>query len=236
MAGLGRRPLSPVISGRHARLPGAAGLHGVCLTTLISLVVQFGFGMILNLYVAVPSSDAHAGYVQEVTNGPFALTVHILLGVVLICAAVVLLIRAIGVGNRMMTGLAATGLAAILGAFAAGEKFLRNGQNSVSLWMAILTGVALVCYIGALNLIRVVPMQPAPGPQQPGYFAERHPDYYGSAPRPHPMFPATGPQPYSGPQVARQDPPYLNDQSMAPWPRRPYRKPPADDVRDRAPW
>ena len=48
--------------------------------------------------------------------------------------------------------LAAAGLTAIGGAFAAGEIFVRNGQSSASLAMAILTGVALLCYVGTLAL------------------------------------------------------------------------------------
>jgi hypothetical protein len=231
MTGLARRPLSSMIAGRHARLRGAAGLRGVCLTTLIALVGEFGLGEILNLYVAVPSSDAHASYVQEVANGPIALTAHILLGVVLISAAIVLLARAIGMGDWVMTGLAGTGLVAIMGAFAAGEKFLRNGQTSVSLWMAILTGVALVCYIGALNLMRVFPAQAAPRPPEPAYMAERRSDYPGSAPRPHPMFTATGPQPYSVPEARPWE-----EQAAAPPRRQPYRNQPPDEGWGRAPW
>lgn len=98
----------PTAAGRHARLHRSADLRGVCLTTLIALVAQFVVGMFLNLYVAVPSSDAHAGHVQEILNGPVSLTVHVLLGTVVICAAVLLLIRAIVGGNRTLANLAAT--------------------------------------------------------------------------------------------------------------------------------
>jgi hypothetical protein len=49
--------------------------------------------------------------------------------------------------------LAAAGLTAIGGAFASGEIFVRNGQSAASLAMALLTGVALLCYIGALTWV-----------------------------------------------------------------------------------
>jgi hypothetical protein len=75
-----------IVVGRHARLRGSGDLGSACLTALIALVVQFGLGMILNLYATVPSSDAHASLIQEVEAGPFALTIHALLGVFLIGA------------------------------------------------------------------------------------------------------------------------------------------------------
>jgi hypothetical protein len=42
------------------------------------------------------------------------------------------------------------GLTAIGGAFASGEIFVRNGKPAASLAMALLTGMAPLCYIGAL--------------------------------------------------------------------------------------
>jgi hypothetical protein len=122
----------------------------VCLVTLLALVIQYSLGMILNLYVTVPASDQHASFMQEVETAPFTLTVHVLLGLVLIGAAAVFMIRAIGTGDGLVIALAAAGLGAVLGAFAAGEAFVRDGQTSISLTMTILTGAALACYIAAL--------------------------------------------------------------------------------------
>ena len=141
-----------VAPGRHTRRPGRAGLRRVCLAALIMLVAQYGLGIFLNLYVAVPASDAHAGIFGEIATAPMALTVHALLGLALIAAAILLVVRAVSVGDRLLAVLAAAGLTAIGGAFAAGEIFVRNGQSSASLAMAILTGVALLCYVGTLAL------------------------------------------------------------------------------------
>jgi hypothetical protein len=141
-----------VAPGRHTRRPGRAGLRRVSLAALIMLVVQYGLGIFLNLYVAVPASDAHAGIFAEIATAPLALTVHALLGLALIGTAILLVVRAVGVGDRLLAMLAAAGLTAIGGAFAAGEIFLRNGQSGASLAMAILTGVALLCYVGTLAL------------------------------------------------------------------------------------
>jgi hypothetical protein len=142
-----------VVPGRHIRRAELEGVRRVSLAALIMLVVQYGLGIILNLYIAVPASDAHAGLMQEIAGGPFMLTVHALLGLTLIGAALVLLVRAVRLGEHVIAVLAAAGLTAIGGAFASGEIFVRNGQSAASLAMALLTGVALLCYIGALTWV-----------------------------------------------------------------------------------
>ena len=142
-----------VVPGRHSRRVELEGLRRISLAALIMLVVQYGLGIILNLYIAVPASDAHAGIMQEIASGPAMLTVHALLGLGLIGAALVLLVRAVRLEDRVIAVLAAAGLTAIGGAFASGEIFVRNGQSGASLAMALLTGVALLCYIGALTQV-----------------------------------------------------------------------------------
>ena len=140
-------------SGRHTRRTELEGVRQVSLAALIMLVVQYGLGIILNLYIAVPASDAHAGLTQEIANGPLMLTLHAVLGLALVGAAFVLLVRAVRLENRVIAVLAAAGLTAIGGAFASGEIFVRSGQNGASLAMALLTGVALLCYIAALTWV-----------------------------------------------------------------------------------
>ena len=142
-----------VVPGRHSRRVELEGLRRVALAALVMLVVQYGLGIILNLYIAVPASDAHAGIMQEIASGPAMLTLHALLGLGLIGAALVLLVRAVRLEDRVIAVLAAAGLTAIGGAFASGEIFVRNGQSGASLAMALLTGVALLCYIGALTQV-----------------------------------------------------------------------------------
>jgi hypothetical protein len=140
-------------SGRHTRRTELEAVRQVSLGALIMLVVQYGLGIVLNLYIAVPAADARAGLAQEIANGPLMLTLHALLGLALIVAALVLLVRAIRLEDRAVAVLAAAGLTAIGGAFATGEIFVRNGQNGASLAMALLAGVALLCYIGTLTRV-----------------------------------------------------------------------------------
>jgi hypothetical protein len=138
----------PVISPSHARALGRAGLGRACLVALIGLVIEFALGMILNLYVMIPSTDATASYLREIETAPVVLTAHALLGLLLLGTAAILLFRAITLREMALITPAAAGATAILGAFAAGEVFVKTNDSSVSLSMAILTGVALVCYIG----------------------------------------------------------------------------------------
>ena len=52
-------------------------------------------------------------------------------------------------------------MTAIGGAFGAGEIFVRNGEPGASLAMAVLTGVALLCYVGTLALATAAQWQAA---------------------------------------------------------------------------
>ena len=153
MRGLMAGGVVRVVPGRHSRRVELEGLRRISLAALIMLVVQYGLGIILNLYIAVPASDAHAGIMQEIASGPAMLTLHALLGLGLIGAGIVLLVRAVRLEDRVIAVLAAAGLTAIGGAFASGEIFVHNGQSGASLAMALLTGVALLCYIGALTQV-----------------------------------------------------------------------------------
>jgi hypothetical protein len=136
------------------------------VAALIMLVVQYGLGVFLNLYVSIPASDGHAGYFQEIANAPLALTGHALLGLGLIGTAILLLATAVGLRDRLIAVLATAGLTAIGGAFGAGEIFVKNGQSGASLAMAVLTGVALLCYVGTLVLAAAAERQEA-GPERP---------------------------------------------------------------------
>lgn len=137
----------PVISGTHARRHGLKLLRGACLVTLAAIAVQFSLGIILNLYVQVPSSDAHAGWLQEIETAPAALTLHAVLGLLLLGGAAIVAIQAIAVRHGALIAVAAAGIVALIGAFAAGEEFVKDGSNGASLTMALLACVALVCYV-----------------------------------------------------------------------------------------
>jgi hypothetical protein len=174
------------------------------------LVLQYGLGIFLNLYVSVPASDQHAGLAQEIASGPVSLTIHALLGLLLMAAAIVQLVRATRMQSGAITVLATLNLSAIAGAFAGGEIFVRNGRPSASLAMAVLTGVALLCDISTLALISMAERELAPAlPEMsapvPAPDAPPAPPLPRRAETPHTAWPAVAQQgnaPTSGPWAA----------------------------------
>ncbi len=155
MLGTIRGFIMPIFSGKIARSRGPAGLRPLCLIALIGLVIQFVLGIIVNLYVAIPDYS-HASYIQEIEKAPAFLTAHALVGLVLLVTAAALLIQAIALRAPAIITLVATGLAALLGAFIAGEVFVKNGADTASLSMSILTGLPLASYLGVQALAATV--------------------------------------------------------------------------------
>ena len=141
-----REFVRPVVSGTHARRHGLKLLRGACLATLAAIAVQFSLGTILSLYVPVPSSDAHAGWMQEIETAPGMLTAHVVLGLLLVVGAAIVAIQAIAVRHGALIAAATAGIVALIGAFVAGEAFVESGSDSASLTMALLASVALICY------------------------------------------------------------------------------------------
>src|SRR5215469_7258103 len=143
-------------------------LRRISLGMLAGLLIQYGLGMIVNLYVSVPARDHGSGVLTAVgralANGPAALTVHAALGLLLILGAVNLVIRALVLRLRPVAWLSAAALLAIVGAAASGAAFTGSGADGDSLAMALLTGVALLCY--AVNLFALGPARPGRAPSR----------------------------------------------------------------------
>ena len=137
-------------------------LRRISLGMLAGLLIQYCLGMIVNLYVSVPARDHGGGVLTAVgralANGPAALTIHAALGLLLILGAVNLVVRALILHLRLEAWLSAAALLAIVGAAASGAAFVGSGNDGDSLAMALLTGVALLCY--AVNLFALGPGRP----------------------------------------------------------------------------
>jgi hypothetical protein len=128
----------------------AERLRRASLAVLALLVVEYAIGAYVNLYVAVPSADHHDSLASVITNGPAALTVHAVLGLLLWLGALGVLVQAVKIRRGWLIGLSVAGLLALVMAAVAGASFTSGGQTESSLAMAMLTGVAMLCYAGSL--------------------------------------------------------------------------------------
>ena len=151
-------------TGTSARRAGAgrtAGLRRASLAALVLLLIQYGIGIGVNLYVTVPAADHGHTIGTAISSGPGALTVHIVLGLLLILAAAALVVQAIMARHPGVIVTSVIGLLALVGAAAQGAAFVDQAHPSASMTMAVLTGVALLCYSISLYLLG------SPGPRQP---------------------------------------------------------------------
>ena len=125
-------------------------LSRASLGAAVMLVLQYGLGIGVNLYITVPTGGSAGRTIgRAFSSGPL-LAAHAVLGVLLVVTAVSLVVRAVIARHRAIIVLSAIGLLAILAAAGNGISFLHSGADSASLGMAIATGVALLCYIGVL--------------------------------------------------------------------------------------
>jgi hypothetical protein len=143
----------PGASARRASAGRTAGLRRASLAALVLLLIQYGIGIGVNLYVTVPAADQGHTIGSAISNGPAALTVHIVLGLLLILAAAYLVVRAIVARHPGVIVTSVIGLLALVGAAEQGSAFVDKGHASASMTMAILTGVALLCYGISLYLL-----------------------------------------------------------------------------------
>ena len=112
------------------------------LGAVVMLIVEFILGVIYNLYGTAPTSTKSIGLFSSPD-----LALHVVLGILLVVAAVGQLVRAIGVRHRLSIWLSAVGLLAILGAGSAGLGFTGSGANGASLGMSLAFAVALASYV-----------------------------------------------------------------------------------------
>ena len=150
VADAGTRPRSP--TDRAARR--VRGLRRNSLGISVMLLAQYAIGIGVNLYAPVPKTDRGRGLAvaagRALSNSPAVLAIHAALGLLLLVAAVNVLSRAIRSRQRLAIMTSATALAAIVGAALSGATFVDHGQTGASMAMAVLTAVALLCYL--LNL------------------------------------------------------------------------------------
>ena len=89
---------------------------------VVMLIAEFVLGIIYNLYGTAPTPAKSVGLFSSPD-----LALHVILGILLVIAAVGQLIRAIGTRHALAVWLSAVGLVAIIGAGFAGLGFTGNG-------------------------------------------------------------------------------------------------------------
>jgi heme A synthase len=132
---------------RAALAPKAASrIRMASFGALTMLIIQFVLGTAYGLYGTAPASGKSVG----LFSSPL-LAIHVIMGILIIIAAVMLVVRAVQARHRPTIATTVVGLLVIIGAFGAGSSFANDGGNGASLGMALLTAVAMLCY--AANLV-----------------------------------------------------------------------------------
>jgi len=115
------------------------------LGALTMLIIQFVLGTAYAIYGTAPASGKPIG----MFSSPL-LAVHVVMGILLIIAAFMLVIRAIQARVTPLIVTSVVGLVVILGAFGAGSAFAGSGSDGASLGMAVATAVAMLAYAASL--------------------------------------------------------------------------------------
>ncbi len=121
------------------------------------LVIQFGLGIGVNLYVTLPGAGRGGRSLGQAFSNGAILAAHAVLGLLLVVTALSLLVRAIIARHGPVIVTSAVGLLAILAAAGFGGSFVHSSTNGASMGMAMATGVAMLCYIAALFILGRAP-------------------------------------------------------------------------------
>jgi hypothetical protein len=139
------------------------GLRANALAAGVMLLIQYCLGISVNLYSTLPAGDHGksllAGFTSAIGDGPLALSLHALLGTLLLITALSAVIRSSRSAATPAIGLTAVALLAIVVAWLAGSEFVGHLKNGASLTMALATAAAILCYTLTLFLVGT-PLRP----------------------------------------------------------------------------
>jgi hypothetical protein len=135
---------------------GNSGLRANSLAAVVMLLIQYCLGMWVNLYARLPASDhgkgVFAAFGGAVANGPAALAIHALLGILLLVTSIAAVVRAAVARNAAGVAFGAVAFLAIVAAWLSGARFVGNTSSGASFGMAVATAVALLGYVIILFL------------------------------------------------------------------------------------
>lgn len=147
-AGSPARPVSTEATASLARVRRGS------LAVLVLLVLEYGIGMYVNLYVTIPRADHGRGLGSAIANGPAMLSIHAVIGLLLGLGALAVVVQAVTARHVGAIASSAAGLFALAFASATGASFTSSGDAAESMAMSVLTGVGLLCYAANLYLLR----------------------------------------------------------------------------------
>lgn len=127
------------------------GLWINAFSAAVILLFEYGLGMWVNLYAQIPASDHGKGiftaFGAAVAQGPVALTLHAVVGTLLLVTAATVVIRAVLARRTAATVIGTVAFLAVIAAWLSGARFVGTSDNAASSDMAMSTGVALLCYV-----------------------------------------------------------------------------------------
>jgi hypothetical protein len=140
--------------GRNADQGLLASIRRASFAMCVVLLVQYGLGIGVNLFVNLPRQDhgasTGAAIADAVSNGPVAVAVHATLGLALVVIALAIAVRAAAARRGGLFALGLVGLLTLGSAAFNGARFVSTGQNSASFSMAMAWAVSLLCYLSVL--------------------------------------------------------------------------------------
>ena len=144
--------MSHVSTAARASDPSQASRLGrlrmASLGAVSMLIIQYILGMVYNLYGTAPTASKSIGLFSSPV-----LALHVIMSILLLIAAVMLLVRAIGVRHRLTIWMSAVGLIGIVAAGFAGLAFTSKGTAGASLGMALAFAVSLASYVVVLVVL-----------------------------------------------------------------------------------
>jgi len=132
---------------------------------LLLLAAQFLIGMVVNLFVTVPSahpganaSNYFSGVVQGVAwaliHAPLGLLLHVIVGLLLFLGSIILIVFAIASRSRAWIIISVVGLIGIVAAGFNGASFMNYNFDVSSLLMSIGFLLAAIAYTIGFSLAR----------------------------------------------------------------------------------
>ncbi len=149
------RPSPEVLAGR------TRGLRANALAATVMLLIQYGLGMWVALYAGLPAGDIGkpilAAFAAAIGHGPVALSLHAILGTLLLVTATAALIRSARLASPPAIALTSLGLLAIVVAWVAGSRYVGDPTGAGSFTMALATAAALFSYAVVIFVVTSSP-------------------------------------------------------------------------------